>query len=195
MTTRPHAVSSGAMDLVPAGGDDGARLTSLLNEAYGPPEAFLYDGPRTTVEEVGERLARARSPVLRAGDVLDGCVYLESEGARGLPRHAGGRARRQGTGLGHAPREGGRGVPGRARRAAPRDRGPERAAGLFGFYDRLGLPWSPAAGPSSARASASPATTGGHGETTEARKILQAALPPDADLLHAEAGEPAWREV
>jgi ribosomal protein S18 acetylase RimI-like enzyme len=127
------------MDLVPAGGDDGARLTSLLNEAYGPPEAFLYDGPRTTVEEVGERLARGTFLVLRAGDVLDGCVYLESEGARGYLGMLAVAPRRQGTGLGHALVKAGEAFLG--------ERGVRRLEievlsarpELFGFYDRLGF--------------------------------------------------------
>jgi ribosomal protein S18 acetylase RimI-like enzyme len=119
--------------------DDAQRLADLLNEAYLPVEAFMYDGPRTDVEEIRARLARGAFLVSRSGEGLDGCVFLEATGGgRGYLGMLAVSPRRQGTGLGRALA--------RAGEAFLRERGVEILEievisireSLFGFYDRLG---------------------------------------------------------
>jgi ribosomal protein S18 acetylase RimI-like enzyme len=118
---------------------DVPALTDLLNEAYLPAEAFLYDGPRTTVNEVAARLARGVFLLVRSTQGLDGCVYVEPRGQRGYLGMLGVAPRRQGTGLGRDLV--------RAGEALLRDRGVclleidvvSARTELFGFYERLGF--------------------------------------------------------
>ena len=118
---------------------DGPALAELLNEAYLPAEAFLYDGPRTTVEEVSGRMAKGVFLVVRSAEGLDGCVYIEPRGSRGYLGMLGVPPRRQGTGLGRELV--------RAGEAFLRERGVEvleidvvsLRTELFGFYERLGF--------------------------------------------------------
>jgi ribosomal protein S18 acetylase RimI-like enzyme len=117
---------------------DAEDLTELLNESYRPAEAFLYDGPRTSLDEVRARLAKGVFLVSRSADGLDGCVYVEGHGERGYLGMLAVSPRRQGAGLGRElVREG---------EAFLRERGVERLEievvnlrrELFAFYDRLG---------------------------------------------------------
>jgi ribosomal protein S18 acetylase RimI-like enzyme len=118
---------------------DVPALTDLLNEAYLPAEAFLYDGPRTTAEEVGARLAKGVFLLARSTQGLDGCVYVEPRGRRGYLGMLGVAPRRQGTGLGRELVHAGE--------ALLRGRGVELLeidvvslrTELFGFYERLGF--------------------------------------------------------
>jgi ribosomal protein S18 acetylase RimI-like enzyme len=127
------------MSLEPATAADVADVTGLLNEAYGPAEAFLYDGPRTTPDEVAARLAKGTFLLRRSAEGLDGCVYLEARGERGYLGMLAVSPRRQGTGLGRSLV--------RAGEAFLRERGVERLEievidrrdELFGFYERLGF--------------------------------------------------------
>ena len=122
-----------------AHGSDVPALADLLNEAYLPAEAFLYDGPRTTAEEVARRMAKGVFLVVRAGGALDGCVYIEPTGERGYLGMLGVTPRRQGTGLGRDLV--------RAGEAFLRERGVSTLeidvvslrTELFGFYERLGF--------------------------------------------------------
>jgi len=118
--------------------EDVAGLTDLLNAAYGPAEAFLYDGPRTDADEVRARLAKGTFLLVRSGEGLDGCVYLEGNGDRGYLGMLAVSPRRQGGGLGRA-------LVG-AGETFLREQGVERIEievvslreSLFAFYDRLG---------------------------------------------------------
>ena len=116
---------------------DVPALTDLLNEAYLAAEAFLYDGPRTTVEEIAARMAKGVFLLVRSTQGLDGCVYVEPRGQRGYLGMLGVSPRRQGTGLGRELVHAGE--------ALLRARGVERLeidvvsvrTELFGFYERL----------------------------------------------------------
>ena len=118
---------------------DVPALTDLLNEAYLAAEAFLYDGPRTTAEEVAARLAKGVFLLVRSTQGLDGCVYIEPRGQRGYLGMLGVSPRRQGTGLGRQLVHAGE--------ALLQARGVERLeidvvslrTELFGFYERLGF--------------------------------------------------------
>ena len=127
------------MDFEAATAADAPALTDLLNEAYLPAEAFLYDGPRTSVEDVAARLAKGVFLLVRSTQGLDGCVYVEPRGQRGYLGMLGVSPRRQGTGLGRELVHAGE--------ALLRGRGVERLeidvvslrTELFGFYERLGF--------------------------------------------------------
>jgi ribosomal protein S18 acetylase RimI-like enzyme len=122
-----------------AGAADLPALVDLLNEAYLPAEAFLYDGPRTTADEVAARMVKGVFLVVRSAGGLDGCVYVEPRGERGYLGMLGVPPRRQGTGLGRELV--------RAGEAFVRARGVStleidvvsRRTELFGFYERLGF--------------------------------------------------------
>lgn len=126
------------MSFEAAKASDAADLTGLLNEAYGPAEAFLYDGPRTTVDEIGARLAKGTFLLSRSAEGLDGCVYLEGRGERGYLGMLAVSPRRQGAGLGPALVRAGEGFL--------RERGVRwleievvsLRKSLFPFYERLG---------------------------------------------------------
>jgi ribosomal protein S18 acetylase RimI-like enzyme len=118
---------------------DVPALTDLLNQAYLLAEAFLYDGPRTTVEEVAARVAKGVFLLVRSPEGLDGCVYLEPRGQRGYLGMLGVAPRRQGTGLGRELVHAGE--------TLLRGRGVELLeidvvslrTELFAFYERLGF--------------------------------------------------------
>lgn len=118
---------------------DVPALTDLLNEAYLPAEAFLYDGPRTTIEEVAGRMAKGVFLLARAGDGLDGCVYIEPRGARGYLGMLGVPPRRQGTGLGRELVHAGERFLRECSVSILEIDVVSLRTELFGFYERLGF--------------------------------------------------------
>ena len=118
---------------------DVPALTDLLNEAYLPSEAFLYDGPRTTVDEVAARQGKGVFLFVRSAQGLDGCVYLEARGARGYLGMLGVAPHCQGTGLGRGlVHEGEAYLLARGVAVLEIDVVSLRTE-LFGFYERLGF--------------------------------------------------------
>ena len=117
---------------------DAAAVTDVVNAAYRQAESSFHAGPRTTVEEVRARLSKGTFLLARGDSGLDGCVYVEANGARGYLGMLAVSPRCQGAGLG--PRLV------RAGEDHLRGRGVERLeidvislrGELFAFYERLG---------------------------------------------------------
>jgi ribosomal protein S18 acetylase RimI-like enzyme len=126
------------MTLEAAGEADAGAVTEVVNAAYREAESFFHAGPRTTVDEVRARLGRGTFLVARGPEGVDGCVYVESDGARGYLGMLAVSPRRQGSGLGPRLVQAGE--------AYLRQRGVALLAidvislrqELLGFYDRLG---------------------------------------------------------
>lgn len=61
---------------------DAAKITDVINAAFRIAEGFFVDGPRISQAEVEQLLEKGTFLLAEAGDVLNGCVYVELRGER-----------------------------------------------------------------------------------------------------------------
>jgi predicted N-acetyltransferase YhbS len=70
------------MQLVTAQPSDAESIARLVNDAF-RPERFFTEGDRTNPDKVRALFDRGKFLLLRDGDALAGCVYVEVNGERG----------------------------------------------------------------------------------------------------------------
>lgn len=61
---------------------DAARITDVINAAFGLAELFFIAGPRINPAEVERLLVKGAFLLAEADDKLNGCVYVELRGER-----------------------------------------------------------------------------------------------------------------
>jgi len=61
---------------------DAAKITDVINSAFRIAEGFFIDGPRISLAEVEQLLAKGSFLLAEAGETLNGCVYVELRGER-----------------------------------------------------------------------------------------------------------------
>jgi len=61
---------------------DAAKITAVINTAFGIAELFFVDGPRISQAEVEQLLTKGNFLLAESDGQLNGCVYVEMRGER-----------------------------------------------------------------------------------------------------------------
>jgi ribosomal protein S18 acetylase RimI-like enzyme len=61
---------------------EAAKITTLINTAFGISEGFFVDGPRISLAEVEQLLGKGAFLLAETDGKLNGCVYVEMRGER-----------------------------------------------------------------------------------------------------------------